>query len=280
MKKLALILGCLSLATIALGKEVVAKPLVVEEPIFIEESETIVVPKDSKPYGFDKLAIGFGATGASKLYKQKDNNFLVFPDLDVKYGRLYAKGIELGVYLYESDMMAFSLFVDPMGGISLDGGDMKSGYKNIEDRDTMVMGGGKLEFKKLPGDVKVTVSYKGGEEGQQGDFVLLRKFPVTPKFSITPSINASMFSSDYTDYYFGVSKKEVNRSSEDKLDKTYNGDTAYAYGAKLDFEYMFTETVSMIASAGVVQFSSEIEDSPIVEDATVFYGSLEAKYTF
>lgn len=280
MRKLALVLGALSLTASVLAKEVVAQPVVIEEPVVVEEVAPVVVPAEHKPYGFDKLAIGVGVAGSNKLYKQDDENIQLYPNLDMRYGRLYVKGIQLGVYLYESDLMAFSVFVDPMGGFKMDNDDMKSGYKNIDDRDTMVMGGGKLELKKLPGDVKVTVSYKGGEEGQQGDLVVMRKFPITSKFSMTPSVNASMFSSDFTDYYFGVSTKEVNRSTTDNLDKTYNGDTAYAYGAKLACEYMFTENVSMIASAGVTQFSSEVEDSPIVDNGTIFYGSLEAKYTF
>ena len=280
MRKLALILGALSLASSVLAKEVVAQPVVIAEPVVVEEVAPVVLPTEHKPYGFDKLAIGVGVMGSSKVYKQDDENVYLYPNLDVRYGRLYAKGIQLGVYLYESDMMAFSVFVDPMGGYNMDNDDMKSGYRNIDDRDSMVMGGGKVELKQLPGDVKVTVSYKGGEEGQQGDLVVMRRFPITPKFSITPSANASMFSSDFTDYYFGVSNKEINRSSTDELDKTYNGDTAYAYGAKLACEYMFTENVSLIASAGVTQFSSEIEDSPIVDNGTIFYGSLEAKYTF
>lgn len=280
MRKLALILGALSLAASVSAKEVVAQPVVIQEPVVVEEVAPVVVEEKHKPFGFDKLSIGAGVLGTSKLYKQDDNNIYPYPSIDAQYGRLYIKGIQLGVYLYESDMMAFSVFVDPMGGFNMDNGDMKSGYRNIDDRDTMVMGGGKVEFRQLPGDVKVAVSYKGGEEGQQGDLVVMRRFPVTSKFSVTPSVGASMFSSDYTDYYFGVSKKEVNRSSTDKLDKTYNGDTAYAYGAKLALEYLFTENVSLIASAGVTQFSSEVEDSPIVEDGTIFFGSLEAKYTF
>ncbi|MGL5655313.1 MAG: MipA/OmpV family protein [Fusobacteriaceae bacterium] len=280
MRKLALVLGALSLASSVLAKEVVAQPVVIAEPVVVEEVAPVVVPTEHKPYGFDKLAIGAGVGATTKLYNQEDENIGLYPNLDIKYGRLYVQGIQLGVYLYESDMMAFSVFVDPMGGFKMDNSDMKSGYKNIDDRDTMVMGGGKVELRQLPGDVKVTVSYKGGEEGQQGDLVVMRRFPVTSKFAIIPSANASMFSSDFTDYYFGVSNKEVNRSSTDKLDKTYNGDTAYAYGAKLALEYMFTENVSMIASAGVTQFSSEIDDSPIVDNATMFYGALEAKYTF
>lgn len=275
MRKLALVLGAIVLTSSVLAKEVVAQPVSVEE-VVVEEVTPVAAPVES----LNKFAIGAGVRGSNKLYKQDDENVMFYPNLDVRYGRFYVKGIQVGAYLYENDMMALSVFVDPMGGFPVDGGDMEDGYDNIDDRDSMVMGGAKLELKDLPAGLQSNVSYKGGEDGQQGDLNILRPFAVTEKLKVTPSVNASMFSSDFVDYYFGVSEKEVNRDANDNLDKEYDGDTAYSYGAKLACEYMFTENVSATAAVGVTQFSSEIEDSPIVDDATNVYGLLEAKYIF
>lgn len=270
MRKLTLILGALSLVSSVLAEGIATK----------ESFSSLRVPAERKPYGADKLGIGVGVVGAEKLYKQKDKNIALYPNLDIQYGNFYVEGIRAGLYLYESDMLAFSVFVDPMEGASVKGKDMKKGYKNISDRDTMVMGGGKLELRQLPGDIQVAASLKGGEHGQQADLVAMRRFPVTSKFSIIPSINGAVTSSDYTDYYFGVSKKEVDRSSTDKLDKTYNGDRAYIYGANLALEYAFNENLQIIASTGISHFNSAIGDSPIVANKTIFYNTLGAKYMF
>lgn len=234
----------------------------------------------SRFQGFEKLGVGFGVVTADKLYRQDDDNTMFLPMLDVKYGRFYVKGIQVGAYLYESEAMAFSVFLDPLGGFAIEGGDMKSGYKNIDDRDSMAMIGGKLELNVLPGQVKTIVSYKAGEHGGQGDLTLARPTRIGDRLVIVPSAGASIYTSDFADYYFGVDGDEVRESNTDKLDEEYSADVAYSYGAKVTAEYMFNSQLSALGVVGVKQFDSEVEDSPIVENGTIFFGGVGAKYKF
>lgn len=273
MKKLALILGSLLMAASVSAKEVVTAPVQVEE-VMVEEAP-VVVATPSK----NRLVVGAEFVSSEKLFKQEDDNMTVMPNLDITYGKFYIKGMQIGVKAYENDMMALSIFVDPIAGFPIEGGDMKDGYENIDDRDAMAMFGGKIDIKNMPMGIIPTISYKVGEEGGQGDIVIARPTLVGEKFVVTPSVMWAVYSGDMADYYFGVDEKEANRSTSDKLEE-YSADTSYMLGAKLACEYLFTENVSFTANAGVKQYSGDIKDSPIVENDVIMFVGAGAKYKF
>ena len=157
---------------------------------------------------------------------------------------------------------------------------MGHGYKNIDNRDFQVMAGLRADLNTGIAGIRTGASVQFGEHGSEAKISAFRPYALNSKFTLVPGIYVKGFSGDYSDYYFGVTSNEVNRSKTDKLTREYKADTAYSVGANLTAEYKYNEKFSLIGILGVEKFSSEITDSPIVNDDPLFIASIGAKYFF
>lgn len=226
----------------------------------------------------NKWGVGVGMGYSTKIHKIEDAKAFPTPLLDIEYNDFYVKGISVGYNLYKNDAFTMSLFLDPMVGFAVKSKDMKSGYNNIDDRDTQVMFGAKAEINTGIRDVRTTVSFQGGKDGGTGKWSLYRAFKAE-KLTITPSVHVAYYTSDFTDYYFGVSSGEASRNTNIN-NKSYKADGAASMGMALTGEYNFNERLSLMVFLGVERFSDEIKNSPIVENDVIFMTGLGARYYF
>lgn len=225
----------------------------------------------------DRFGLGLGIGSSTKLYKQEDSNVMPLPMLDVKYGNFYIEGLNLGYTAYRNDLLAMSIFLDPLAGFPIDGGDMKRGYREIEDRETQAMLGVKADFKIDRWGGRGTAAFQAGEHGSQAKFSIYRVFPIE-KFTVIPSVFVNYFSSDFSDYYFGVSHSELRGNYN--LDKSYDADGAFSVGMRVTGSYALNENLSLLLFLGIEKMSDEIKDSPLVENSTLFMAGAGAKYFF
>ena len=93
--------------------------------------------------------IGVGAYYKNSVYHSK-NQVNALPIINLEYNRFYLKGYKPGFIFYKESDFNFSAIVDPIGGYSdfaIRKSQFKDGYKNLESRNTQVMGGIALDFK-------------------------------------------------------------------------------------------------------------------------------------
>lgn len=227
----------------------------------------------------NKVGIGLGVGTSTKIYKKEDREYLPIPSMDVQYGPMYIKGMNIGVDLIKDDAFAVSLFVDPYTGFGAKGKDMKNGYKNIDERKYQTMVGAKIDANTGINDIRTMLALKTGEHGTVGKASIYKAFRVNDKLTLIPNIGMSGYSGDYSDYYFGVSSGEANRSKFDKLTE-YKANEAYSFDAGLLADYRLTDDIALTSFLGVNKFSDEIGDSPIVENDVVYMVSVGARYYF
>ncbi|MGL6063477.1 MAG: MipA/OmpV family protein [Fusobacteriaceae bacterium] len=225
----------------------------------------------------NRIGVGAGVGYSTKMFKLEESKANALPLLDIEYNDIYIKGLTIGYNLHKNDNFTMSLFLDPMSGYAVKGKKMEAGYDKIEDRDTQAMFGAEVEINTGVRDVRTSISFQGGEEGGSGKWSLYRAFKAE-KFVIVPSVFVSYFTSDYTDYYFGVSSSEALKNK--KINKSYDAEAATSVGVALAGEYNFNEKLSLMMFLGVERFSDEIKNSPIVENDVIFMGGLGAKYYF
>lgn len=227
----------------------------------------------------NRAGIGFVVGAYDGLYKgtsAKDHPNPM-PLLDVDYGNFYIKGLTVGYELYRDDVFATSLFVDPFAGYKVEGKDLSSGYNKIDDRDFQAMFGARIDIDPNINNFRFGLLGQAGKEGAEFKASIYRPMYVTEKLVLVPSIHLSGYSSDYADYYFGVSANEATRSKE--LTE-YKVDASYSYGANLTAEYGLTDNIALMAFLGIEKFDKEIADSPIIEDDFLYFVGFGAKYYF
>ncbi|WP_432205152.1 MipA/OmpV family protein [Cetobacterium somerae] len=226
----------------------------------------------------NKVGIGAGVGVSDSIYKGADDKAYPMPLLDINYGDFYVKGITVGYQFYKDDAFAASLFVDPLAGFAVDGADLAKGYDNIDDRKFQAMFGIRLDADTGFYGVRTGLTAQVGEHGGEGKISAFKAYKVDERLTIVPSIHVKGYSGDYTDYYFGVSSEEARKNS--KIDNSYKADAAYSFGANLTADYKLTDNVALMAFLGVERFSSEVSDSPIVEDGVLYLVGVGAKYYF
>lgn len=223
----------------------------------------------------NRFTVGVGAGVTNRLY-EGDNYTFPIPLFDVRYDNFFVSGWNFGYDLYNEDDLTMSLFLNPFDGFPIKGSKMDSGYKNIDDRKFQTSVGVVVSYKLDFYDMTALVAVSGGERGMKGRTSVFRPFRVTDNFALVPSIGASFYSSNYTDYYFGIDNNELDR----KITETYSPSTAYSVGLNLAAEYYLNDKITLLAFLSADKFSSEIGDSPIVDNSTLFLMGVGAKYSF
>lgn len=232
-----------------------------------------------------KTSIGIGAGAALSPYQGVGAQGAPLPFLDAQWGNFYIRTgdvryslISLGYNFWQNDRVVLSAYVNPFGGFDVDRSEMDSGYKNIDNREYQFEGGLKAVLDTGWNGLKLQTHGTFGEEGGHVGASAFRPFQINPKLTIVPRVGATYFESDYVDYYFGVSQSEANRNS--KIDKKYSPDGAFSFNADLAANYAYRENINFFGFAGVEKFSSEIDDSPIVEEDVLYRVGAGVKYTF
>lgn len=233
-------------------------------------------------FGGNSFGVGLGIGRYKSLYKGVGDKNYPVPLLDIQYGDFYVKGTDIGYGVLENDNFTMSVFLNPLGGFKEKGSDLGSGYNNIDDREYQAMFGVRMDINTPLDGMKTGIAVSAGEHGAKGRVGLYKAYEVMPKFVIVPSVHLMYYSSDFTDYYFGVDSSEtyINRPGNYKLRSSYTPDAAYSYGASLVGEYRFTDKIALTAFLGAEKYSSEITDSPIVENDVIYSVGIGAKYYF
>ena len=83
------------------------------------------------------------------------------------------------------------------------------------------------------------------------------------RLGITPMIGVTWSSSNFNDYYYGISAAESARSGLEE----YEADSSVTPYARMVFDYSFNDHLSIWLEGSVRHLGSEVKDSPMVEDS-------------
>ena len=218
----------------------------------------------------NKFQIGAGV-GVTNHFFKGDSITYPIPVLDVRYDDFYIAGITMGYDMYSEDDFTLSLFVNPFDGFPIKGSKLDHGYRTIDDRKPQVSLGMVLSYNLNFYDMTALVAFSGGERGLKGSARIIKPYRVTDNFTLIPSFGASIYSSNYADYYFELGGK---------ITDTYSPDTAYSLGLSLAAEYYLNDKITLLAFLSADRFSSEIGDSPIIDSNKLIMVGVGAKYSF
>ncbi len=228
----------------------------------------------------NRFGIGAGVGFSNSIYKGAENEVYPIPFLDINYGNFYVKGITPGYFFFKGEALSLSVFLDPIAGFPIKAKDMGNGYTNIDNRDFQTMVGLRADLNTGIAGVRTGASVQFGKHGSEAKISAFRPYTINEQFTLVPGIHVKGFSGDYVNYYFRVTSDEVNKSFRDNLNKKYEADAAASIGATLAAEYKYNENFSIIGILAIEKFSSEITNSPIVNNDPLFITSIGAKYFF
>jgi len=240
-------------------------------------------------YGAQEFSssVGLGVGAAMSPYQGVGSTGTPLPLLSVQYGDFYVKTgdvnyslLSIGYNFWKGDNYTLSAYVNPMGGFDVDRSEMDDGYNNLDKREYQFEGGLKAVVDTGWYDVKVQTHGTYGEEGGHLGAAVFKSYSVNPKFTVVPRVSATYFESDYVDYYFGVSKDEAFNRGNYKINKEYSPDGAFSFALDVATSYELRENIKLISFAGVEKLSSEIKDSPIVEEDVLYRVGVGASYIF
>jgi len=231
-------------------------------------------------------SVGMGAGAVQSPYQGVGTQGTPIPGVDVSYGDYYIKAgdipyttIGFGYNFLKGSNYVLGTSIN-IGGFDVDRSKMDRGYNDLDKRNPQI----ELALKGTVNTGWNGVIAEGygsvGEEGGHLGTSLLRPFQASPRLTLVPKVSFTYFESDYTEYYFGITEGEAGRSRNYNIDGEYNPGSAFVYGANLAVNYAYTEALSFYGFVGVDKFSSEVNNSPIVEKDVIYKTGAGISYRF
>lgn len=237
------------------------------------------IQKESNDKNEFHIMIGGGYGGSTKFTRtESKNNFI--PQLSLSYGPYELENTCLTYHVLENDKFSFSVYGDLSGGEELKGSDMDKGYKNITKRESQEVLGMSLGYTLDFYELQTGLNIQGGSHGNNIQMSIDKYFQVSEKFSVAIGTSATYYDKDYVDYYYGVSKKEVNKSNLDKLTKEYKGKAGMSYEVNLSGNYAVRENVNLFVFASGTKYSSQFKKSPLIKNDMIYSGGIGINYIY
>lgn len=223
--------------------------------------------------------IGVGAYQKNTIYHSK-NQVNMLPIINLEYNNFYLKGYKPGFIFYKEPDFNLSVIVDPIGGYSdfaIKKSQFKDGYKNLNSRNTQVMGGIALDFKfdkNIDGHSEVVF----GNHGTKVNVKFNRPYKINDRFTFIPAITFNYYNSRYMNYYLGIKEKDVQNN--EKVERVYKGKDTVAGGVSTTLDFSLTEQTSFLIFGGVDVYDKKIKKSDIVKTNNQYYIGAGLRYSF
>lgn len=211
-----------------------------------------------------EYALGAGIHMNASEYKGVDIEVVPAPIMNAETEYFYLHGLEAGGYLLKSPKHAIMLGVSYMP-LEFDAGDSDDHQmKQLDDRDASAF----LNLSyRYTGELasfgaKISGDILGESNGILVDVNAAKRFQIQ-RLGITPIIGVTWSSSNFNDYYYGISAAESARSGLEE----YEADSSVTPYARMVFDYSFNDHLSIWLEGSVRHLGSEVKDSPMVEDS-------------
>lgn len=230
---------------------------------------------DGTGSGRSTWGLGLGVASSQEPYidVDRDTNVLPLLHFESEHFRFFATTLEAklpDLKLGETNRISFSLFGRWDGsGYEADDSWMLEG---MEERESGIWAGAKMEWRTSLGSFSSdwTHDVSGNSDGQRFDLGWDRSWRFGEHVILTPRIGATWHDSEYVDYYYGVRANEARTGRS-----AYQGEAGISAVIGLRGVYRFNPHHSMILDFRANSLSSEVKDSPLVDQSTdnrVFIG--------
>jgi len=239
-------------------------------PLFAQdESATETLPPSPVQW-----SLGLGWVSSPRPYVGTDNSVLVIPLVQLDYKKLYIEGIRAGFHLFEKGDLVFDarariVFagLDPDDSPQLDG---------ITERKSSIEGGVALDWS--PGKYLLSATaftdLLGRSGGQQVGLDFSRAWTFARgRWGLTPAIGVIWQSSDFVDYYVGVTPEEARPGRP-----PFQGESAFNFRASAFAYFALTMRVIFVGMVSVQRLDDEISSSPIVDKPRGYFGLFGITY--
>jgi len=231
--------------------------------------------QDSK----QKLTIGAGPYFQSQPYKDVDTLVLPSPVIFYDDGLFYVRWSRAGIYFLGEKTEDYSW------GFSLTAQPRTNGYKasdspyltGLKERKTSIEGG--VAFSGRVDKSSLEVMFLTDILNRYDSWIIKAELGYDfeiGKLKIYPSLIAIYQSSDFINYYYGISKEEALTSAYSE----YKAHSALQLGAQTYIKYPINDSFSTLINLRADFLSSEAKNSPIVQDNHIYSGLVSLIYTF
>jgi len=221
-------------------------------------------------------SLGIGAFSSPRPYVGAENSQIVAPLLEITYKKLYVQGIQAGYKFFDTDK--FSL--DARMGIVFNGLDPEDSeyLEGMNKRRSTIEGG--FVFGWKPGKFRLNTAFYtdmlGRSYGQQASTDFSRMWTFNRyRWGLTPSIGMVWQSSNFVDYYYGVTPEEARPGRP-----PFEGHSVINFRSSLLGFFFVNMRIRLVALVRIQRLDNEIYDSPIVDQKRGIFGLVGLTYRF
>ena len=221
-------------------------------------------------------SLGLAAISSPRPYVGASNATTPIPMFELYYKKLYIQGVQAGYHLIETTNFAFDVRARLVfAGLDPDSSPFLEG---MTKRRSSIEGG--LVFDWKPGNYKLSASgytdLLGRSDGQQVGLDLSRTWMFDrSRWGLTPSIGVVWQSSDFVDYYVGVTPEEARPGRP-----VFRGQSAINFRSSILGYYFLTMRIQLVGQLQVQRLDNEIFESPIVDKRRGVSGFVGVAYRF
>jgi outer membrane protein len=244
--------------------------------IILSESGDIFDISEALPLIGGELALGFGTFWEKSPYKGVGSEVDPVPIISYRNGPLQIEGTEFSYSLLHDDGFSFGL----LGEIGIGDGfeeDDSDYLEGMDEPDMTTLHGGLFctyETPYVDFEFKFLNELQNEHSGQQLEFSIGREWEFGD-FEIEPSVSVKYQSSDWTDYYYGVSRTESRPGRS-----YYEPGSALNISGELMIQYEVSPDISLIWMLECENLDSCIRRSPIIERDLIFEVFFGIMYSF
>jgi outer membrane protein len=221
-------------------------------------------------------SLGLGVYSSPRPYVGAENSTILGPVVELSYKKLYVQGIQAGYHFFDTERFSLDARVgivfnalDPEDSDALEG--MNKRRESIE---------GGVVFAWKPGKYRLsTAAYTdllGRSYGQQASVDFSRSWTFNRyKWGFAPSIGVVWQSSNFVDYYYGVTPEEARPGRP-----PFSGQSVINFRSSLFGFFYVNMRVRLAGYVAIQRLDNEILDSPIVDQERGIFGLLGITYRF
>jgi outer membrane protein len=217
--------------------------------------------------------LGIGVATGQSAYRGLDDDTQVLPMVTYESRWLSVMGPGIDFKIPSDSSLSFRLQARYGLGEGYDASDSDD-LEGMHDRDPGIWLGGKVIWESPIAEFSAQWAgdASGNSDGQTIRLAVERRF-IVGDFDLTPRLAAVHVDEDYVSYYYGVRANEATAARS-----AYDGGATTNLEAGLRVGYKLESNQQLYLDLSATRLGSEIEDSPIVDRATL--GSMRLGYVY
>lgn len=221
-------------------------------------------------------SLGIGGFSSPRPYVGAENSQIVAPLIEFTWKKVYVQGIQAGYRFFDDGKFA----LHARAGIVFNGLDPDDSpeLEGMNKRRPSIEGGVVFDWK--PGKYRLSSALStdllGRSYGQQASTDFSRTWTFNRyQWGFTPSVGLVWQSSNFVDYYYGVTPEEARPDRP-----PFEGHSVINFRSSLFGFFFINMRVRLVALIRVQRLDNEISDSPIVDQKRGIFGLVGLAYRF